>query len=115
MTNTKSDPAAGELKIPSGTQVYDQIMATIESELVSANIPTLDVQYTGEAPEARTARYERYQAAFAKYDEAFKAWASELSQAVNTYRKHAIRSAEESSRAEESTAMDSLLSQFGSV
>lgn len=100
------------LRIPTGAQVYDALMARIEPELVSANLPTLDVKHAGENALQRAARYARYSKAFAAYDLAFRQWMTELSQAVQLFRRRAIRSAEEKSRGHEHHELTSIESQL---
>ena len=106
-------PAANsELTFPSGTEVYDGIMASVEPELVSANIPHLDEAYVGESAEDRKKRYARYTKAFKKYDALYEEWNTTMNQAVTEYRKDALRSAEEDSRTAEAAALAQMDADF---
>lgn len=97
----KPETAAQPLVFPTGAELYDQIMGPIEPELLTANIPHLDEQYTDEPPEDRAKRYERYTKAYAKYDEAYAAWHASFHQEVTVYRRDALKSAEQESKSEE--------------
>lgn len=96
------------LIFPTGQEVYDALMNSIEPELLSANLDHLDDAYASETEDARRARYERYAAAFAQYDEAFASWTEELNETVRTYRKTAFRSAEAESRTQEEETLSVL-------
>src|SRR3989344_1364855 len=96
------------LKNRNGTEVYDGLMANIEPELLSANIPHIDDAYVNESEQDRKVRYERYTAAFAKYDEAYALWEAQLNEAVTTYRRDALKSAEQESRSEDGNALAAL-------
>lgn len=56
-----------------GDELYDSIMAKIEPELLTANLPRIKDLTQNETPDQRRARAARYTAAFAAYDTAFKA------------------------------------------
>lgn len=103
-------PSAGTdpLTFPTGNEVYDSLMGSIEPELLSANIPHLDDPYIGESEADHAARYERYTAAFVKYDEAYANWEAQLNSTVTTYRRTALQTAEAESRAEDASALSML-------
>lgn len=111
-TQTPATGLLDYLKIPTGQQVYDSLMAKIEPELVSGNIPHLDEPYTGETPEQRTVRYKKYERAYAAYDTAYQTWLKELSEVVQEFRRKALKEAESMSRQEEADAINALESQF---
>jgi hypothetical protein len=96
-------------KIPSGKEIYDSIMAKIEPELVSQNLPSLKEKYERENPEERGIRGKRYKAAYKKYDAAFKAYIADLERKVNTYRREALKSAEARDRENELSSLEALL------
>lgn len=108
----KNTTPIAELRIPSGSEIYDALMGQIEPELVTSNLDTLDEKYVGETPEARKERYARYDAAYAAYDEAFESWVTELKTSVTQYRRDVLRAAEQESRASEDAQLSSLESQF---
>lgn len=98
---------------PSGEEVYDGLMAQIEPELLSANIPHLDEAYPSETEEEKKARYDRYSAAFVKYDEMYAEWEKNLNEIVTDYRKDALTSAETESKQEDASALAQLEQNFG--
>ena len=63
--------------IPSGEEMYDQIMSQIEPDLVTAQLPLLKEKYKDETPEQAKARADRYNRAFAEYEKQFAAYGSE--------------------------------------
>lgn len=107
MSDTNTSIAHG-LTVPTGTQIYDSLMAKIEPELVSANLAGLDAKYAQENPPERAVRYARYSKAFAAYDIAYHSWVTEFSLASQTFRRRALRSAEEKSRADEHSILQSI-------
>jgi len=64
---TKTPTTIGDVPVPSGTEIYDALMSKIDTDLLTANIPTLDAQYAGETAEEKKVRYERYQESYKKY------------------------------------------------
>lgn len=102
------------LSFPSGTEVYDQIMGEIDSDLLSTNIQHLDDAYQNESEEDRVKRYERYTAAFTMYDEAYAAWQTAFAAQVNTYRRDVLRFAEQRSNDEEAGELVQLEQDIGS-
>ena len=88
-TTTGDDVATPVLAqpIPSGTEMYDTIMAQIEPDLVTAELPLLKEKYKEETSEQRAERAQCYEKAFALYAVRFQeytsAWNQNLHQAVN--------------------------------
>lgn len=78
----------------SAEALYDFFMSHIEPDLVSANIPTLDVPYKGETEEEHDARYAQYTLAYdicqtamnALFDDA-KAFCDDMVKKINTIAK----------------------------
>lgn len=101
MSDTQTTTDDGQIQMPSGTEVYDGLMSAIEPELVSSNLAHLDEPYVNETPEEHDARYERYNNAFAQYEIAFAKWMSDLQQAVRSFRRTAIATAEAENKLEE--------------
>jgi len=103
------------LRVPTGTEVYDALMQTIEPELVTANIKHLDHNHKNESKEQRAARYKRYEKAYAQYDSAFEKWLMQLSAAVGMFRRLALKTAEAKSRKAEGDAISTLESQLAAA
>lgn len=101
--------------IPTGQELYDQIMAGIEPELVSTVIPTLKEKYKDEAPEQTTARAERYEKAYDRFDAAFDEYLAAMDRDLHTYRRQAISTAEEKAKVNESQLESSILDQIASA
>lgn len=83
--------------------LYDVIMETIEPDLTSKNIGTLDEKYADETAEQRKARGLRYAEAFALFEQAFAAIQHSWEEGMSAYRDDALavsrtRSAERDSR-----------------
>ncbi len=108
---TQTNTANGEQKkftMPTGDEIYDGLMCDIEMDLISVNLPKLDAKYANETPEDREARLERYQKAYAKYDEAYAIWMGEMNALVEKNRRNALRSAEAKEREQEAVALSAL-------
>ncbi len=103
------------LVFPTGTEVYDALMGAIDPELLSANLEHLDDAYASETQEARKVRYERYSDAFAKYDQAFAVWQTELQKTVHAYRRTAMQSAEADSKVQDEESLTVLEQDIESV
>ncbi len=110
MTQTSKTDQSGVL--PTGEEIYDMLMGSINPELLTANIPHLDEKHAGETEEERKARYERYQRDFAKYDAAFKEWTKKVDTVAAKLLKYALKSAEAKSREEEAGQLANLESQL---
>jgi hypothetical protein len=111
MSDTHS--AAGPV-LPSGQDVYDALMAPIEPELTTSQIPLLDRKYAGESASGRAARLARYDAAYAAYAAAFKAWSEELNRLVVRMKREAMASAEADDRSREAGDLSRLETSFAS-
>ena len=92
----------------SGQELYDQIMGTIEPELLSANLPNLSKQYADEPAEGRATRAKRYQAAFDEYDRRFARYCDQWNAQLHTYKRHAIQYIEHQARNGETQDMQSM-------
>ncbi len=104
-----------KLTFPTGAEVYDALMATIEPELMSANIPVLDDKYVGESEEEKAARYERYSRAFDAYDAAYDKWKNDMHVVVKDYKKTALKTAEAESRTKDASVLGNLESELSSA
>lgn len=98
--------------IPSGDQVYDAIMGTIEPELLSKNLPSLVDKYGNETAGARAERMQRYQAAFRRYDETYGRWIHNLRTVARDQRADALQKAEVRVQQEDAEQLSTLENQF---
>lgn len=105
-----TDTTTEDIVLPTGEQVYDNIMKQIEPELVLANLQSLDEPYANETDTEHAARYERYGKAFAVYEERYNAWVSDLSSAVSAYKRAIGRATEKVARTREDSELESLAS-----
>ncbi|MBI3618964.1 hypothetical protein HY213_02930 [Candidatus Peregrinibacteria bacterium] len=103
--------------ILTGKEVYDRLMATVDSDLVSASLPTLEERYAkkGETPAQRKARMARYKKSFAAYDKKYQAFLMSLHGKVMATRRAALQKVEASARADDDKLADDLLSQMASA
>lgn len=100
------------INIPTGQEVYDAIMETVEPELVTDNLDALDAPYEGETADERKSRYERYSKAFIEYRQQFQKWVHRFQGAVKTFRKSLVNAAESTNRTEEEAALSALETQM---
>jgi hypothetical protein len=68
-THATQDPQADAR---TALALYDTLMAEIEPELCSWELPALEERYAGETPEEHEDRMSRYELAYAVFDEAAK-------------------------------------------
>ena len=93
-------------------QVYDSLMAPIEEDLLTANIPTLDAKYAMETADEHTARMERYKKAYATFDKAMAGFLGELKANTRHTQSKALKEKEEQDRLAEQEKLHSLTSAF---
>ena len=98
-----------------GTQIYDSIMQEIEPELMSTVIPTLEEKYQNETPEEAKVRKARYDKAFAEYDKRYAAYMTKVEGQVKNLRKQALKQAEQNSRQEDESQLNSLEATMSTV
>lgn len=96
-------------------QVYDMLMARIDSDLLLANLPNLDAQYAGESAEEHESRMQRYRVSYEKFDEAFHAFMNGVNGSVRTAQRSALRQKEEQAVSEEQNTLTSLASAFAAL
>ena len=108
MTQTTTDNGKTSFTVPTGDEIYDALMSDIDMDLITVNLPLLDAKYAGESTQERTARFKRYEEAYAKYDEAYAIWIQTLNQSVEQYRHEALRSAEAKDRVNDELALKAL-------
>jgi hypothetical protein len=117
VSDTQASPFAAllQLQIPAGEDLYNQLMAEIEPELLSENLPLLEQKYRGETPADAKARAERYTKAFEAYDKKLKGYLGELDEKVRGYQRQALKSAEAHEREEEDVKLHSIEDTFSSM
>lgn len=96
-------------------QVYNMLMADIETDLLLGNIHTLDRAYSGESPKEHEARMQRYAAAYKRFDEAFNEFMNSVNGNVRATQRNALKSKEEQAKSEEKTTLTSLASAFADM
>ncbi len=94
--------------LPEGDEFYDALMAQIEPELVSSQLPLLEARYAGESEELKIARQQRYDAAFAEFDRRSAEEMSTLEHGVQTFKSDSLKQAEAASRQQESADISNL-------
>ncbi|MEI8230692.1 MAG: hypothetical protein WCG83_06185 [Candidatus Peregrinibacteria bacterium] len=92
----------------SGTQLYDALMASIEPELTTTELPLLEEKYKSETPEQAKIRAVRYTKAYAEYDKAYEAYMGDAKVHLSLFRKSAFQSLEAESRTKEASALSVL-------
>lgn len=106
---TAGDPSdASSNPLVRGQEIYDQIMAEVEPELVTATLATLGEKYKDETPEQAQARAARYEAAFAEYDKRYATYMADLSGKVHSLQRTVRAGIETDDRKEEENALTSL-------
>lgn len=105
-----TDPitAATPPSIPQGNEVYDMLMAKIEPDLVTTQLPLLDAKYKNETPAEAKSRSERYEKAFAEYDKQMEEYLANLRTQVRVYQSTARASVEHEERAKEEQELTGL-------
>ncbi len=112
-----SDPFAAmlQMQLPkNGDALYDQLMAKIEPELMTSQLPQLEKLYATETKEQSKARAERYQKAFAEYEKQFQAFCTDIDTKVHTYQQSARASTEHDERQADDQIVSKLLSDMSS-
>ncbi len=104
----------GKIDNRSGQEIYDAIMAEIEPELVSANVPLLTKKYEGESPEEKKARGERYGRAYQEYEKRYKKFVEEQGSALIRFKSTALKSVEGHDRKFEENHLSNLEQQMSS-
>lgn len=106
MTDTSATVAAPV--VPKENEFYDQLMALIEPELTSEQLPLLEARYADESPEQKEERRARYQAAFDEFDRRATEEIGKLERQVHDYKSSSQKVAEAASRAQEQADMSAL-------
>ena len=101
-------PVSSQSQEQISEQVYDLLMADIEPDLLLATIPTLEKKYAHETPKEHEIRMERYQLAYKKFDETFKAFSVTINGSVRTIKQNVLRKKEEQAASEEQKIMEDI-------
>ncbi len=96
--------------IPSGEDIFNELMSKIEPELTTAMMPTLDAKYAGETEEQHNARQERYQKALDEYETQLNAYLDDLQGKVSQFERENREMLELAEQHAETNAIDSLSS-----
>lgn len=105
-----------QMQLPAnGDALYDQLMATIEPELMTSNLPQLEKFYATETKKQSEARAERYAKAFAEYEKQFRTFCTDADARVHAYQKSARASTEHDERQEEDQIVSKLLTDMSSA
>ena len=95
-------------KVLSGRETYDSIMKKIEPELLSSSLPLLKEKYKDETSENKEKRRIRYNAAFAKYYEMYRAYVEDMDMRMRRYHRKAMQSIEGRDRQREEQTLNDL-------
>jgi hypothetical protein len=101
-----------QLHIPSGREIYDELMSEIEPELVSENLPRLANIDRNETSEERAVRAMRYTQAFREYDARYLVYMQDLHSRTRHVRREVASIAECDDREEDMRSMESMESLF---
>ena len=92
--------------------LYNAVMLSLEPDLLTRNLPTLDEKYSGESAKQHKSRIQRYKTAFARFDAILKdvteVLTSDLQELAKSARK-ALRLKEQTEKTEESQKLEELL------
>jgi hypothetical protein len=105
----------GGVALPTGQQIYDRLMSKIEPELVLSNLKKLDAPYKKETKAEHKKRYARYAKAFKTYRTQYKIWLSNVSKAIQIYKRAVVKASEKAVRAKEDAALADLEAQMKSA
>ncbi len=96
------------IHIPTGDELYNQLMQSIEPELTTAELPLLDDRYKTETAQQSKERAQRYQRAFAEYDRQLQAYMGDLQAKLHAHQRIALSSAELGAKTEEEEALTAI-------
>lgn len=113
MSDPTSIAGQNSLFVPTGDELYDMLMRSIEPDLTTDQIPLLDDKYKNETPEAAAVRAGRYQKAFAEYDRRLSAYLAKLWSKAREYHSAARDSLESDERTREERTLSGLEGAIG--
>ena len=105
-------PPSAQQKDEISRQIYDQIMADIEPDLLLATIPLLDAKYAGETTEQHEGRMKRYAVAYKKFEEAFAAFKANVNGSIRASKTQALREKEQESAVADQAKIDAIAGEF---
>ena len=112
-TDAAASPSNTDVPVfPNPNKLYNELMWTIEPELTSGMIATLEAKYKNETPEESEARAERYNQAYEKFQKALLEYFDSLNRKIKDYGRKAIQSLERIERGEEEQAMKEMESEI---
>ncbi len=107
-SDTQADPLAGtQNPFDHGEdgivdpQLYNTLMSTINAELTTEGLKTLDAKYKDETPEQAKQRAARYQKDFAEYDRLAQEQFAKMKSSARAYQRKAMQSLEHIERVDE--------------
>jgi hypothetical protein len=92
----------------SGQQLYDELMAIIEPDLTTTQLPLLREKYNNESPKETQVRAERYTKAYGEYDKQYDCFVRNAKEQLNQYRYNAFQSLEKEDRARDQAKLSVL-------
>lgn len=98
----------------SSLALYDMLMAEIEPELCSSELSALEERYADETPEEHEERMNRYELAYAVFDEAVKVLDDDVSTTVEVMRDAALQKDKAESAVTETETLKRLETDFDS-
>lgn len=93
-------------------QFYDLIMAEIEPELVSTQVPLLDEKYKDETPQQAAERTERYNRAFEKFQQVASQVMSTMDAQTDAERTRILKKGKKKMKAEEAAEISAIEQSF---
>jgi len=106
--DTKNTKGSELPAIPSGVDLYDQIMTDIEPELVRSALPDLKTKFSEGTNDEKKIRARKYVAAFGEFKTELAKREAELKQGVGDFNKETLKIAERFSTEMESQNMQKL-------
>ncbi len=111
MALSVSSGALAKPVIPSPDALYDEIMGTIEPELLTVNLPNLDTLFAADTPAEKMKRGERYNKAFLAYATALQAYSGKMMENIRRYFLQSLHALEEQDN-ENNTTLQSIDAHF---
>lgn len=115
MTPTSTLPVPVLPLLPSGDELFDAVMASIEPDLLSENREKTALKILNATPAERTAMAKRYQKAFETYDAQLVLALKEWNQRLHGARRDMMHMIESMTQSEETNELDALESQISSI
>ena len=100
--------------LPAPEEIYDALMAQIEPELTTSQIPLLETKYGNENVDEAKARQQRYEKAYMAYDEKFRDYRREVEERSHTHQRAVMKATEERMSQSEGRRVTEIETQFSS-